>query len=175
MSSTRVPLLLALAALSAASSPAASQTLTEPLRFLEPLLGRDWTGMMTAPDGSAQWRTTRRFERMWDGSVVKFTSATPDVGSAAEGYLYWDREAGRVAVLVVNGRGVYQRGSAALEDGIVSIRGVISFPERSFEFRNTFDLRPDGRLVDRWFQNAFGSWRPGHVVELTAAPTREDE
>lgn len=54
------------------------------------------------------------------------------------------------------------------EQGVLTIQGTISFPERSFEYRNTFDVTPEGKLIDRWFQNAFGPWRPGHVVELTA-------
>jgi hypothetical protein len=50
------------------------------------------------------------------------------------------------------------------------IAGQISFPERTFEFRNTFEFAAGGKMTDRWFQNAFGSWRAGHVIELTAEP-----
>jgi hypothetical protein len=125
---------------------------------------------MRSPDGSASYRTTRLFQRYLDGTVVKFTATTPDIGASAEGYFYWDREAGRVAVFVINSRGIFQRGHASLEDGVITIRGTITFPDRTFEFRNTFELTADGRLVDRWFQNAFGPWRPGHVVELSAPP-----
>jgi hypothetical protein len=170
MGLTKIALGLTVAALATAPSGASAQTLAEPLRFLQPLLGREWTGELRSPDGRASYRTTALFQRHFEGTVVKLTTATPEIGASAEGFFYWDREAGRVAVFLINSGGIFQRGYAALEDGVVTVRGTITFPERTFEFRNTFELTADGRLVDRWFQNAFGDWRPGHVVELTAAP-----
>ncbi|MDO8835664.1 MAG: hypothetical protein Q7V01_08705 [Vicinamibacterales bacterium] len=107
----------------------------------------------------------RTFEVMGDGSAVRF-STKADVGSPSEGYYFWDPEAKLVAVFIVARRGVYRRGTVSVRDAVITVAGRISFPERVFDYRNTYEIRPDGTLVDRWFQNAFGDWRPGHVVEL---------
>lgn len=138
------------------------------LSILAPLVGKTWTGRMTSPDGRQSWATERRFEVLWDGSAVRFVSSTPEIGASAEGFFYWDREAEKVAVLVVNSRGIHQSGTVTAKDGAITIEGRIVFPERAFGYRNTFTPAEDGKLVDRWFQNAFGDWRPGHVIELTA-------
>ncbi|MEW5980892.1 MAG: hypothetical protein AB1806_00820 [Acidobacteriota bacterium] len=122
---------------------------------------------MTSPDRRRSFSVERRFEALWDGSVVRFQTKA-EVGSPSEGYYYWDREAKQVAVLILNARGVHRRGTVSVRDGVITVEGRIAFPERAFDYRNTFELRPDGTLVDRWFQNAFGDWRPGHVVELKA-------
>jgi hypothetical protein len=54
-----------------------------------------------------------------------------------------------------------------MEEGLVTMEGTIAFPDRRFDFKNTFEVRADGVLVDRWYQNAFGGWRPGHVIEYS--------
>lgn len=146
-----------------AAAPA--QTLSPDLAILAPLAGKTWVGRMTSPDGKQSFAIERTFQVLWDGSVVRF-STTAEIGSPSEGYYYWDREAKQVAVFILNTRGVLQRGTVSRRDGVITVEGRIVFPDRAFDYRNTFELRPDGTLVDRWFQNAFGDWRPGHVVEL---------
>jgi hypothetical protein len=144
---------------------ASAQTLSEALSILSPLAGKTWVGRMTAPDGQHTFAVERTFQAIWDGSVVKFSSSG-EIGSPAEGYFYWDREAKKLAVFIISARGVCQRGTVSAQGNVITVEGRISFPERTFDYRNTFELRPDGSVVDRWFQNALGDWRAGHVVEL---------
>jgi len=149
-----------------------SQAPSQDLSILAPLAGKTWVGRMTSPDGQHTFTVERTFQVMWDGSAVKFSSSA-EVGSPSEGYYYWDREAKQVAVFVVNARGIYQRGTVSVQGNVITVAGRISFPDRAFDYRNTFEVRPDGTVVDRWFQNAFGDWRPGHVVELRAKDGRD--
>ncbi len=143
-----------------------AQNLDANFKILEPLLGKNWVGELKAPDGSASWKTNREFKALWDGTVIKYTSSTSEINSFAEGYFYWDRTEQKIAVLIVNNKGIYQKGFVTLEDSVITIKGTIAFPERTFEYKNTFEFTTDGKMIDRWFQNAFGPWRPGHVVEL---------
>jgi len=144
-----------------------AQNLDPNLKILAPLLGKSWVGDLKAPDGSTTWKTTCEFKALWDGTVVKYTGSTSQMNSFAEGYFYWDRAEQKVAVLIINNKGIYQKGFVMLEDSVITIKGAISFPERTFEFKNTFEFIADGKMIDRWFQNAFGPWRPGHVIEFT--------
>lgn len=151
----------------ATASPAVAQTLDANLKILEPLANKTWVGELSAPDGSARWKTIQKYEVLPGGHVVKLTRKTPDIGSHEEGYFYWDREEGKVAVFLINQKGIVQRGLVTKDGDRLTIAGRISFPERTFDYRNTFELTSAGTMTDRWFQNAFGDWRPGHVVELT--------
>jgi len=54
----------------------------------------------------------------------------------------------------------------SIKEGLLSIEGRISFPERTFDFRNTLEITPDGKMIDRWYQNAFGPWLTGHIIEF---------
>jgi hypothetical protein len=51
------------------------------LAFLAPLVNKDWRGVLKAPDGSAEWETTCRFEAVWAGRVIKYSRATPEMGT----------------------------------------------------------------------------------------------
>lgn len=62
-----------------------------------------------------------------------------------------------------------------MEDSLVVIRGKTSFPERTFDFKNTFQFTPDGQMIDRWYQNAFGEWRAGHVIEFSPKEPATDK
>ncbi len=145
-----------------------AQLVSENLKILEPLLNKTWAGELKSPDGSKSWKTTHEYAALWDGTIVKFTGSTPERNANSEGYFYWDRAEQKIAVLIVNNNGIYNRGFVAVEDSVITIRGTISFPERTFEFKNTFEFTPDGKMIDRWFQNAFGSWMAGHVIEFTS-------
>lgn len=147
-----------------AHSSLRGQTIDENLRILEPLLGT-WVGQLGAPDGSASWKTVHEYRLLWDGSAVRFTGSTPEIDSHSEGFFYWDRGEKKIEVLILSNRGVHSRGTFTREGDVVTITGRISFPERTFDFRNTIEISGD-RMTDRWFQNAFGDWRPGHVVEF---------
>jgi hypothetical protein len=151
---------------STAQIPSAGQDLSKNLKILEPLVNRQWTGEMMSPEGGRLLKTDRNFHVVWDGSVVKITASVPEINSFSEGYFYWDREARQVAVFILSSRGVIERGTVSVEQGLLTVQGKIVFPERTFDFKNTFEFTPDGKMIDRWFQNAFGPWRPGHVVEF---------
>ena len=147
---------------------AIAQTLDENLKILEPLINKEWEGKLKSPDGSQAWQTKHTYTPLWDGTIVKLSEITPERDATSEGYFYWDREEQKIAVLVVNEKGIYKKGFVTEEDGIITINGKISFPERTFDFKNTFEITADGKMIDRWFQNAFGSWMAGHVIEFTA-------
>jgi hypothetical protein len=145
-----------------------AQTLNPNFDILKPLLDKSWVGELKAPDGKATYSTTHEFKLLWDGSAVKYVGSIPELNSYSEGFFYWDREEGKIAVFIMNSEGVYQQGYVTLEEGNITVKGRIYFPDKNFEYRNTLELTKDGRMIDRWFQNAFGPWMAGHVIEFQA-------
>ena len=158
-------MLTVLFALLLINSPIFAQSLSSEMKILEPLL-KNWEGILASPDGNHSWKTLRGYNLLWDGSIVKITNSTPEINSYGEGYFYWNRQEKKVAVILVNQKGIYQNGFVTIEDGLLTIKGKISFPERTFDYKNTFEFTKNGKMIDRWFQNAFGDWRTGHVIEF---------
>lgn len=148
---------------------APAPTLSKHLGILAPLVGRTWRGELRDPATGRMLATEHTYRLLGDGSVVKVTTAAPALGAWTEGYYYWDQEAGAIASFAIDERGIHTRGTVGVVDSVLTVRGRIVFPERAFDFRNTFEFPAKGRMVDRWFQNAFGDWRAGHVVEFAEA------
>jgi len=53
-----------------------------------------------------------------------------------------------------------------MEDGRICLRGSATINGKISDYRNTFEFRPDGKMIDRYYQNASGTWQPGHVIEF---------
>jgi hypothetical protein len=150
------------------SGPAFAQSLSSNLKPIEKLLHKKWVGMLKAPDGSAEWRTTREYITNSTGMIVNVNESTPDRNSSGEGFFYWDSDQKKIAFFMINERGIVTQGTVnSREDGF-EVEGTITFPDRKFSFRNTFEFTSDGKMIDRWFQNAFGDWRAGHVITFEA-------
>jgi hypothetical protein len=170
-----IGLVLALVVLTGLSQ--AGPGLDPKLAPLEPLLHKDWRGMLKAPDGSAAWETACRFEPVWAGKVIKYTRTTPERDSVEEGYIYWDDPAQMLAFFSIQSGGVFSTGFVSIDQKLITIRGRMTWPapppnpgvKQSYDFRNTFELLSESEMVDRWFQNAFGPWRPGHVITFREA------
>jgi hypothetical protein len=146
------------------SLPLRAEGLHEKLTFLEPLLGRSWHGEFPLPDGKRALPITQAYEALWNGKVIHYTRSIPDFPFFLEGYIYWDVNEQKVCLMNINSRGNANRGIVTLEDGEITVSGRTTMNGRTYDYRNTFEVSADGTLTDRWFDNATGSWQPGHVV-----------
>lgn len=146
------------------SLPLGAEGLHDKLAFLEPLLGQPWQGEFALPDGKRTLPITQTYESLWNGKVIRYTRSIPDFPFFAEGYIYWDANEQKVCLMNVNSRGNAQRGVVTLDGGKITVSGRTTMSGKTYDYRNTFEVGPDGKLTDRWFQNESGSWQPGHVV-----------
>ncbi len=94
--------------------------------------------------------------------------------SWGEGYFYWDDIAGKIAFFFIESGGVFNTGFVSADSNVITIEGKMTWPiqfnpevMQSYDFKNSFEFTDDGKMIDKWFQNAFGPWQPGHVIEFT--------
>lgn len=153
------------------------QTLDEKLAPLNPLVNKSWEGMMKAPDGSAEWKTVCKYEAIWAGKVVRYTRSTPDRNGHEEGFIYWDDTVKKIAFFSIHSSAVFQQGFVSADKQVITFEGTMTWPapspnpqvKQTYDFKNTFEVSSESRMIDKWFMNAFGPWRPGHVIEFRAA------
>ena len=141
-----------------------AEGLDEKLAFLEPLLGQPWQGEFSLSDGERTLPITQAYEPLWNGKVIHYTRSLPDFPFFLEGYIYWDANEQKVCLMSINSRGSAGRGIVTLQDGMITVSGRMTMNGKTYDYRNTFEVSADGRLTDRWFDNATESWQPGHVV-----------
>ena len=152
--------------------------LDENLIIIEPLLNKKWVGEIKAPDGSAAWETVCQYQAVWSGKVVKFTRTTLERESFEEGFIYWDDIAKKPAFFSIHSKAIFSSGFVVADKNVITFEGKMTWPappsnpniKQSYDFRQTFEFISSTEMVDKWFQNAFGPWRPGHEVNFKASP-----
>jgi len=157
---------LMLGALMTFQFSASGQTLSENLKVLEPLLSEKWIGDMKSPDGQQTFKVTLSYLPIWGGEVIKYARSNPDRNTYQEGYFYWDINEKKIIFLSVSNKGGAMKADVTIEDGIITLRGSATINNKSFDYKNTFEFTSDGKMIDRWFQNASGTWQSGHVIEF---------
>jgi hypothetical protein len=149
------------------------QDIDERLTPLKPFLDKIWKGDFKAPDGKIISVITRKFEVQPEKKVIKVLKSNEGKTGWSEGYLYWDDIAKKIAYFSIESSGVFYTGFLSFEGNSVTIEGKMTWPfqqnpkvRQSYEFKNTFEFITDNKMIDSWFQNAFGPWQPGHVIEF---------
>jgi len=151
------------------------QARAEKLGILEPLVGKTWVGELRSPDGKTASQVSLRYESLWNGAAVRVSRSNPERKSFSEGYFYWDNEGGGIGFFSVNSLGGPVKADVSTEDGKVCLTGSVTINGKTFDFKNTFELLPNGKMVDRWYQNASGTWNAGHVIEFVESAAAKDK
>ncbi len=172
-------LLLAASAAHAAVPPAPA--IDPRLEAFRPLLGKTWQGALRSPDGRHESVVVRRFELLEKGRVIRLSTTNQDLGTSGEGLIFWDGPAGSVRIVFVENSGVFLDGTVTAEGRTITLEGTMTWPDRPgipgveqrYDFRNTLELRSPTSMRDSWFQDAFGPWRAGHVIDFEAETPKE--
>jgi len=142
-----------------AGSQAASQGLDDRLRVLQPLVGLRCVGILSDIEVSM------RMESILNGKAIKRTSAATAIDYSDETIIYWDIERHELAFFEVTTRGHVARGTVTAKEGIVVFHGRLVMPERTSEFRNTYELMSDGTIKDDWHNLEGEEWVLGHSID----------
>jgi hypothetical protein len=159
--------ILASSFLPASGAAQAVNELDDHLRFLEPLLEHAWEGGFVG-EAAADLIISLRFEPVLAGKAVKYTREVAELGYVGETHFYWSPTRGEVLFLALNSRGIVGEGIASMEDGVIVLRGLDQWPERSIEFRTVLRLDEQGVLRDTFSRMEGGEWVPGHIQEFVA-------
>jgi len=136
--------------------------LRKELMLLKPLVGKTWVGEMTDPSGQRTLHMSIKYEPMYDGKVIKCFKECQELNYQSEGYYYYDSDKKEVSILMVCSNGNLTMGNVKPEDGKILQYGFTIFPDRKVEFRNLFEITPEGHLMDHFFSLKDGEWRAGH-------------
>jgi len=146
-------------------SPVYSQELDEHLKLFGPIVNKKWEGDM--PRFGERAKREVLWKVIWNGKAVKQTTEVKILQSITEAYFYWDSDEQEIGVFSITSNGNFFHGHVIEDEGKILVYGLITFPDNKLEFRNTFELTEEGKLIDRWFTFRDGEWKPGHVFELS--------
>ena len=151
------------------SVAAASADLHDTLDPLASLVGTSWIGRFVstpAPpfDHEIEWSAAL------GGHVVKWLKWVDELEFAMETVFYWDAAVETIAFTQLASNGNHSTGTATFEDGRLTLTGLSMRPSELVEFRQTFEMMPDGTLEDRYYSRGSNGWIPEHVIVYEQAP-----
>jgi len=137
------------------------------LSLLKPLVGKTWICETKDPSGQMTLHMLMTYEPMHDGKVITYYQETEELKNRNDGYVYYDPDKKEIAFLSLNSNGNISMGNMKEEGGKILKYGYTIFPDRKLEFRNTLEITPDGKLVDKYYRFEDGEWKAGHSRTYT--------
>ncbi len=141
------------------------QQLDEHLALLEPLTNKTWEAEMPRLGEGAMRQC--RWDVVWEGKAVKQTTEIKKINFVTEAYFFWDSGKQEIGMFSISSNGNFLHGHVKEENGNILMYGYATFPEEKIEFKNTFHLTKDGKLLDQWYRLQDGQWKPGHSFVLS--------
>jgi len=93
-----------------------------------------------------------------------------EIGFTMETVFYWDAETEAIAFTQLSNNGIHGRGTVVSENGMITLVGNSIRVGELAEFRQTFEIMPDGTLEDCYYRRAFDSWIPEHIILYEQRP-----
>jgi len=142
-----------------------SQQLDEHLLLLEPLTNKTWQAEMPRL-GQGAIRECR-WDVIWEGKAVKQKILINKINFVTEAYYYWDSDKQEIGLFSISSNGNFLHGYVKEENGKILMYGYATFPDDKIEFKNSFELTEEGKLLDQWYRFQDGEWKPGHSFVLS--------
>jgi len=142
------------------------QELDEHLMMFHSLQKTVWTGHYVNSADSELVHTVR-FEPILDGKVVRSTKDVAALNFKMETYYYWDWEKETIKFLRLTNRGIFSNGRLTQDGDIITLSGMGTRPGGVSEFKQTFELRSNGKLSDHFYRKEKDDWVKGHVIEYS--------
>jgi hypothetical protein len=157
---------------------AALRTLTRKLDsrfdFLEPVIGKRWTGRYVPTEPDEQFDHVISWESILDGRAARCTKTVAALDFEMETTYYRNPASDSIVFVSLTNRGQMSSGTVDSEDGRFVLLGSDGGAAAARDSKQTFEVRPDGVLQDRFFLDEGQGWTQGHLIEYVERqePTR---
>jgi hypothetical protein len=140
-----------------ASAPAAETgKLDEHLEPFRPFLGKTWRGEFKNSKPDKPTIDVARWERTVNGKAVRVVHSINDGYYGGESIIHWDRDKSQIRYYYFSTGGFNNVGTMTLTNNtITAVEQVFGNKEGVVEVRSTYELRPDGTMLNRsqYFKN----------------------
>ena len=148
-------------------SPSHDDELDMHLRFLEPLLNKQWVGGFVGSE-HPNMKIVRRFEWMRADSVVQCAREVKTAGFWELMHIRWDPARGEVSYLSENNSGMFEQGVVQAKEGRIIFHGENFCSSSTFEFQTTLEIAPHGTLRETRAYMKDGKWVQLYTQEFVA-------
>lgn len=133
--------------------------------FLEPVIGKRWTGRYIPAEPDEHFDHRISWEPILDGTAVRCRKQVAALDFEMETTYYWDATSNSIVFVSLTNRGQMSSGTVQSEGDRFVLLGSGGTADAVRNFKHTFEVRPDGVLHDRFFLDEGQRWMQGHLVE----------
>ncbi len=144
--------------------------LREELEILEPFTDKIWVSEDVHPDGKTMLHHSREWKSGHQGRLIYITQKCEELGSLTEGYIYYNPDSRRIELFTLTSNGNITTGTMSAEGCILKVNGTLIMKDRKLEYKNTYEITPEGSIIDRYFRLENGEWKAGHSRNWVEAP-----
>lgn len=150
LSFRRLGVLLGALLVAVSTSAAETASLDEHLEALRPFLAKTWRGQFKDTKRDAPMFDIARWERALNGKAVRVLHSIDDGRYGGESIIHWDSEKNQVSYHYFTTAGFYTTGAMIYVDGkITAVEKVTGNTNGITEVRSTYELRPDGTVLNK--------------------------
>jgi hypothetical protein len=142
-----------------------AQEISPEMDMFRPFLGATWAGHFSDPQ-NAHFTHVVEWEPVLEGRCVRLTKHVDELSFRMEILYYWDPGEQHVAFLSLTNRGQLSKGVAEQEGGLVVLYGESITKEARTPFKQSFEVREDGVLEDRFYGKPGGEWQERHLIVM---------
>jgi len=132
------------------------------LSLLKPLVGKTWTATDTHPSGQMTLHFSLRLDPIHAGKVLRLHTVCEELRVETDGYFYFDPDKKEITFLWLTSNGNITVGKVVEDQGKILLTGLAIFPDKKLEFRDIYEIGPNGAFTDRYFRLEDGKWQAGH-------------
>jgi hypothetical protein len=135
----------------AATGPAAELgALDEHLESLRPFLGKTWRGEFKSSKPDKPTIDVARWERALNGKAVRVLHSVNDGAYGGESLAVWDQQKNEIRYYYFTTAGFYTTGTMTIAGGkLTALEKVTGNTNAITEVRSTYELRPDGTMLNK--------------------------
>ena len=152
----------------------AEANLFDPLKPLQPFVGKTWVGKMVQSDSEKPVVDISRWERALNGMAVRILHSVNDGEYGGETLIVWDREKQKLVFTYFTTAGFFTNGTITIENGKMISHELVTGNENGItEVKAVGTILPDGRLHSKSQYLKNGQWIDGHEILYLEDPTAE--
>ena len=133
--------------------------------FLEPVIGKRWTGRYVPAESNEQFDHVISWEPILDGTAVRCRKKVAALDFEMETTYFWDPASNSIVFVSLTSRGQLSSGTVHSEGERFVLLGSDGAADAVRKTKYTFEVRPDGVLQDRFFLDEGQGWTQGHLIE----------
>ncbi len=136
----------------------------KPLEIFNQFTGKSWEGHYVDSEDSLLIHELK-WEFILNSKGAKETKSVPEVGFEMETYFYYDWEKNQISFLSLINKEMNSNGKVVAEGPKIILEGKTFYSGGSSEFKKTFEVNEDGKLIDEFYRKKGDGWIRGHLIE----------